>query len=96
MLYNDALASVSGKPAMLFLAKIANIDRFARTTVNRHAAVRALENILIGLAIRRNDQLANIAGTKFLKKMVVPGILNTPRGIAKAHSIQSLKKALGV
>ena len=96
MLCNDALASVAGKPAILFLAKLTNTGRFARPTKNEYQAVRKLENILIGDAIRRNHRLANIAGTKFLREMVVPGVLNTPRGAGRAYAVQNLKKALGV
>jgi hypothetical protein len=96
MLYGDALSEVSGTASMIFLAKVTNLGRLSNPASNKYPAVRFLEDMLIGLAIQRNPKLLNIKGTKLLKNLRVPGIINTTRGKARSLSVQSLKKALGV
>ena len=94
--YTVAQELVQGRPTLLFIAKrTAKKNAFAKPSISGHKDVQFLENILIGAALARNPDLLNAKGTKFLKRMVVPGILNTPKGVAKSTSVQSLKKALG-
>lgn len=96
--YNDALQTVSGPPSLILLAKqTRGGQRFAKPakTGRGHPDVCFLENLLIGSALGRNPQLQNIKGTKLLKEMRVPGVLNPPRGRARI-AVQKLKKALGV
>jgi hypothetical protein len=50
--------------------------------------------MLVGMALAHNPLLENIRGTKFLKELSVPGIINTPQGKAKKKSVQYLKRAL--
>jgi hypothetical protein len=47
--------------------------------------------MLVGTALAQNPRLENIRGTKFMKELSVPGILNTPRG--KAKTISTVLKA---
>lgn len=96
MLYNDALDKVTGKVTMIFIAKITDNERFAKPTKNRYPAVEALENMLIGFGVHRNKYLMNIKGTKFLRTMKVPGIINSGKGAARGNAVRSLKKAVGI
>jgi hypothetical protein len=95
LLFDDALHAVGGNAALIFIPKITLKERFAKPTKGTYPAVHLLEDMLIGLAINRNYRLLNIRGTKFLKEMRVPGIINTPQGGARSLSVQALKKALG-
>jgi hypothetical protein len=57
---------------------------------NRASDIRFLEQQLIAHCYRRNEQLLNIANTRYLKDMVVPGLLNTPRGKPAAETRELL------
>lgn len=54
-----------------------------------------LETMLIGIALETNPELANIKKTNLLKEMVVPGVINSPRGNPPTR-VQDLKNALGL
>ena len=94
--FNYALDKIQGKPTLLLISMLTPVGRFAKPRANGHKAIKFLEDILIGMAITRNSDLENIRGTKFLKEMIVPGLLNTPQGKAKKSSVQFLKSVLGV
>jgi len=94
--YNEALQSVNGNPSLYFIPKITPSSRFARPSVNGHRDIQFLENMLIGIALRRNPELQNIRGTKMLREMNVPGILNTHRGQARWGPVQNAKHVLGI
>ncbi|MGB8901022.1 MAG: hypothetical protein WCC90_18035 [Methylocella sp.] len=51
--------------------------------------------MLIGIALKRNEKLANVRKTKLLKEMIVPGVLNSQPG-PPGGAVQDLKKALGL
>ncbi|MBI3221502.1 MAG: hypothetical protein HYZ46_00095 [Nitrosomonadales bacterium] len=92
--FNSALDKMKGKPYLVFISKLTPNDHFAKPSVNGHKATKVLEDMLIGMALAKNDRLENIKGTKFMKELVVPRILNTPQGKAKKTSVQFLKKTL--
>jgi hypothetical protein len=46
------------------------------------------------MALANNPSLENIRGTKLMKELVVPGIINTPQGKAKKKSVQFLKQVV--
>jgi hypothetical protein len=94
--YNDALQAVNGRPSLLFIAKVTPHNRFSKPTTRGHKDIRLLENLLIGSALGRNPRLQNVKGTRLLREMQVPGILNTGPGQARATSVQLLKRALGL
>lgn len=54
-----------------------------------------LENMLIGIAIKKNSHLLNIKGTKIIREMVVPGIINSTQG-KPDNAVQAFKQAMGV
>ncbi len=92
--FNSALNKRKGKPYLVFLSKLTKKGRFAKPGINGHKATRFLEDLLIGMALINNSSLENIKGTKLMKELVVPGIINTPQGKAKKASVQFLKQAL--
>lgn len=93
--YNQALASVSGNPSIILIPKMTPSGRYARRGQG-HRDIHMLEDMLIGLAVARNPDLQNIKGTKLLRNMKVPGVLNSQRGWGSAISVQELKHALGI
>ena len=78
--YNDALNGRKGTPILTLIAKYTGTERFSKPSKNGYSDIRFLENILIGICIRRNPNLLNIKKTKLLKEMIVPGLLNNPPG----------------
>jgi hypothetical protein len=92
--YNDALHSVAGPPSLILLAKTTPGRRFAKPA-RHHGDVCFLESLLIGSALRRNQRLQNIKGTRLLREMRVPGVLNTGQGQGRSAIVQQLRKALG-
>lgn len=94
--YNEALQAVTGRPSLILIAKITPGNRFAKPSRRGHDGIRLLETLLIGSALGRNTRLQNVKGTKLLREMKVPGVLNTGRGQGRAKAVQSLKEALGV
>lgn len=92
--FNSALDKVRGTPSLILIAKITPKERFAKPGVNGHKATRFLEDLLIGMALSKNPKLENIRGTKFKKKVVVPGIVNTPHGKNKSKSVQFLREIM--
>lgn len=94
--YNEALQSVSGNPSLHFIAKVTPGNRFARPGANGHRDIRLLENLLIGVALRRNPELQNVRGTTLLREMNVPGVLNTRQGQGRAGTVQNLRHVLGI
>lgn len=92
--FNSALDKMKGKPRLLLISKITPKGKFVKPGVNGHKATRFLEDLLIGMALANNPMLENIRGTKFIKEIVVPGIINSPKGKAKKAAVQFLKAAL--
>lgn len=78
--FNSALGKHKGKPYLVLISKLTNEGRFVKPGINGHKSTRFLEDLLIGMAFSQNPNLENIRGTKFIKELVVPGILNTPKG----------------
>lgn len=93
--FNSALGKQKGKPYLLLLSKRTNEGRFAKLGVNGHRSTRFLENLLIGIAYSQNPKLENIRGTKFIKELIVPGLLNTPkRGKVEDESVRFLRESM--
>ena len=92
--FNSALDKMQGKPSLVLLSKVTSTGRFTKPGANGHQATKFLEDLLIGMALANNSNLENIRGTKFIKELVVPGVINTPKGKAKKKSVQFLKRVL--
>lgn len=92
--FNSALNKQQGKPQLLLISKVTPGGSFAKAGVNGHKASRFLEDLLIGMALARNQDLENIRGTKLMKELAVPGVINTARGKASKNSVRFLKGVL--
>jgi hypothetical protein len=95
-LYNDALQSVQGKPSILFVPKRTPTGRFAKPSRRGHRDIAILENLLIGSGLRRNSKLLNVRGTKLLREMRVPGVLNSRQGQGRSVAVQCFRRVLGL
>lgn len=93
--YSDALAETQGVPYLTFLAKCTPGNSFAKPSKKRQRDIEELEKMLIANALTRNPDLLNVRDTKLLREMVVPGLLNTPRG-KPTSATSSFKKLLGL
>jgi len=94
--YNHALAGKVGvKPRIFLLAKETPGGRFAKPSHKSHRDVAFLETFIFGIALNRNPQLRNARNVKFLKTLVVPGIMNTPQRPPTLPE-RELKNALGL
>lgn len=94
--YNHALGSKVGvRPQLYFLAKQTPTGRFAKPSKNSHGDIEFLETFMFGVALNRNPQLRNSKNTKFLKNIVVPGVVNTPQRPPTLDE-RSLKAMLGL
>ena len=94
--YNYALQRVSGEPLLHLIAKRTPTGRFASPATSGHKDIEFLESMLIGMAIRQNEELQNIRGTRFLREMKVPGILRTEKGQGNLGPVKSLRDVLGI
>jgi hypothetical protein len=94
--YNEILLEHNGTPLLFLLPRLTNAGiKFARPTVCRYPDVDFLEKLLISRALERNPELVNRKATKLLREMVVPGVINSPRG-APPRSVLDLQNALGL
>lgn len=94
--YNEALASHSGTPLLFLLPRLtAAGTKFSKPTSGKYRDIDYLEKMLIGMALEKNKELFNVRGTKMLREMVVPGIINSPKG-APTQPQRDLKNALGL
>ncbi|MBM4038681.1 MAG: hypothetical protein FJ290_09215 [Planctomycetes bacterium] len=94
-IYDRAVAGRKGNPILFLLARRTPTGRFAKPSDNKLEDLTFLETFLKGIAFRKNKGLMNVAGTKRLRMMEVPGLLNSPRG-ANARAVIELRKALNV
>jgi hypothetical protein len=61
-----------------------------------HPDIEFLETMLIGMALKQNEELQNVRGTKFLREMRVPGIIRTGKGEGNLASVKALRDVLGI
>lgn len=94
-LMTDNRAKIGVKPHLYFLAKETPTGRFAKPSQNSHADIEFLETFMFGVGLNRNARLRNAKDTKFLKSIVVPGVVNSPQRPPKLSEL-SLKAALGL
>ncbi|MBN2269892.1 MAG: hypothetical protein JXN61_04715 [Sedimentisphaerales bacterium] len=85
--YNEVIAKRKGTPLLFLIAKKTKKGKFSKPGRAHQKNIDFLETVLIGAALDKNPKLMNIQKTKFLKRMCVPGFMNTPRRRAtKAES----------
>jgi hypothetical protein len=93
--FNHALAGYErGAPYLIFLAQMTPSKRFFQGSSSN--SIDFLENHLIAEALRANDELVNKRQTKFLREMIVPGLINSPPGAAQTKSVAQLRACLGM
>lgn len=96
-LYNQALSEYKkAVPYLYFLTKNTPSGNFAQPSKNGHKDIEFLESMLIGQGVNRNPELLNIKGTKMLRELNVPGIINTKKGQARALAVQELRKIFNI
>jgi len=83
-------------PCLYFIAKLTPNGDFSSPSKNGHIDVATLEQMLIGLGLSRNPEIVNIRGTKLLREMNVPGIINTQAGQGKAYAVQEIRSLFGI
>ena len=94
--YNDVLVAHPGRPLLFLIPRItATREKFSKPTKSGYRDIEFLETILIGYALEKNPELANVKKTKLLRDMEVPGILNSPQA-RPTNAVQDLKSALGL
>ena len=84
------------KPGALHIFLVSALTTSGRYMSPRQSnAISRLEFMLIDLALQKNPQLYNIQQATMLKKMIVPGIINSDPG-HPSTSVKQFKKALGL
>lgn len=76
--YNLSLGRGHGTPLLFLIAKLTGTGKFAKPCKNGDPAIEWLEMLMIGAALEKNPDLMNIQNTAHLRKMCVPGLINTP------------------
>ncbi len=86
----------NGTPMLYFLARMTlRRETFAKPSKNGRADVRALEIMLISMALGQNPKLLNKKGTRFLRQITIPGVYHADQG--KPSAVQSeMRKMLGL
>ena len=92
--YNNAIASRKGTPLLTLVAKYTPKKKLVGPTGNEHRDIQFLEAMLIANCLSRNEALFNARATKLLREMVVPGMLNTPRG-KTSTSVETFRTLIG-
>ena len=92
--YNNVVSERKGTPFLTLVSKYTPGGKLQNPTVNLHCDIQYLETLLIANCMSRNPNLYNKRDTKLLRKMVIPGLLNTPVGKA-ATSVSSFRGLVG-
>ena len=79
--YNEVLARPHGRPTrgvpiVFLLARVTPKEKFCKPSRHPRRDVDFLEAVLIGMALRRNKGLRNVAGTQLLRDLTVRGFIN--------------------
>ena len=92
--YNQAIAARKGTPFLTLIARLTPGGNYAKASKTAHRDIRLLEEMLIGACLRRNPRLLNVKDTMLLKQMIVPGLINNPKGRVPS-SVTHLRALLG-
>ena len=92
--YNNAIAARKGTPLLTLVAKYTPRGKLVRPTGGSHRDVQHLETMLIGNCLGRNYSLQNVKDTRLLREMVVPGLLNSPKG-KPSETVRAFKALIG-
>lgn len=93
--YNSIVGKLKGRPLLYLIAKITSDNYFTRPSSNGNDQISTLENMLIGIALSRNKDLLNLKGTKYMRELIVHGLINASPGNPGIPTID-LRKTLGI
>nr|WP_286775545.1 hypothetical protein [[Pseudomonas] sp. BICA1-14] len=93
--YNNAIAARKGTPLLTIIPKYTPNGSLSSPNPSGHRDIQQLETMLIGNCLTRNKKLLNLRDTKLLREMIVPGLLNSPKG-NPAKEIKEFKNLLGL
>ena len=89
--YGDKKA---GTPVMFFVVACTPNGKLSQKSLAVQEA-DFVERLLIDHALQKNESLVNVSRTKFIRKMSIPGILNSPKG-ALDQPTKTLMMTLGI
>ena len=92
--YNNAVAKRRGTPLLTLIAKYNPNERLTTPNGKQHRDIQFLETMLISSCLARNAGLYNIKDTKFVREMILPGLLN-PGPWKREASVKEFKMILG-
>jgi hypothetical protein len=90
-IYNDVAANQKGTPIIFLIAKrTKNGQRLSAPTKRKsgNRFINELEKLLIGAALEKNPKLKNIRDSSLLRRMIVPGFINSTHGANKRDVIE--------
>ncbi len=77
----EALVDHRGAPLLFLLPRLtASGKKFSKPTAGSYKDIDYLETLLIGMALEKNGEIFNVRKTALLREMVVPGVINSPKG----------------
>ncbi|MDD9982288.1 MAG: hypothetical protein OXU81_13170 [Gammaproteobacteria bacterium] len=91
-LLNDLSENYHGRLVILLLPALTPGGKFRMPQSTQ--AIRELETMFIGMALKKNPDLLNVQGAALLRDMYVPGVINPCQGDGAAGSVQALRSAL--
>lgn len=96
IIYQGVYGEVArGTPILLLIARLTPRGDAFYTGRGRPKEFAFLEKMLIGLALRQNSNLSNKKDTRFLREIIVPGVVNNSPGPVP-DAAQALQLALGL
>jgi len=81
------------RPQLTLIAAVTDTGKFRKCAKTKNTTIDALERILIGMALKRNPELRNSKGTKYLRELTVDGFLNSR--LARSGPSSDLRKLMG-
>ena len=94
--YMDALDQTKkGTPVIHHLARMTPNGKFSKPKRGTLNDIELLEVYLISLALSQNSDLCNVKNTNFQREVIVPGIVNSPKGRPN-DSVITLRHSLGL
>lgn len=91
--YNSVLHEYGFRNLKPFLFLLARLTKGGRVAIGHKRDIDFMEDYLIGLCLQQNKNLRNIRKTKFLKRIVLPGLLN-PRPGHPGQAALDLRRTL--
>ena len=72
---------LKGTPVLILVARCTpKTGKLAKPPNPKSGEADYVEQLLINKALSKNPQLANIKNTRFFRDIIVPGVLNSPKG----------------